>query len=229
MNEMRFINDTVVVDRTHRTPLLVLRAGLPRCTTSSIQAALESQHIGLAPCMHFAHIAPNADRGDILLAALRENDKAHRHKLLNELFDGFQASTDFPGSMLMDDLMDMYPDAKIVLNKRPGGGHRWSSLSRCSPGEALLSTTLIMERCQSKLGLTADELLTAKHYDAHNAWIHAEAAKRGRDVLEFEPQDGWETLCAFWARGTNRRAVSRRNDASEVRMIKRILGIAEVP
>ena len=238
---MRFLNDSVVVDRTDRTPIQVLCAGLPRCATSSIQTALESQHIGLTPCMHFAHIAPNADRGDILLAALRENDTARRHKLLHRLFDGFQATTDFPGSMLMDDLMDMYPDAKILLNKRPGGGHRWEqSIKVLSWGGSPIYHSIcflwktdrnlyamwhsIMALCQSKLGLTADELFTAKHYDAHNAWIHAEAAKRGRDVFEFEPQDGWEPLCTFIGKeAPKNEPFPHRNDASEIRMIERIL------
>jgi hypothetical protein len=48
--------------------------------------------------------------------------------------------------------------------------------------------------------LADDELMTAKHYDVHNAWIHAEAAKRGREVLEFEPKDGWESLCAMFGK-----------------------------
>lgn len=238
---MRFLSDTVVVDRTDQTPMQVLGAGLPRCATSSIQAALESQYIGLTPCMHFAHIAPNAGRGDILLDALRENDTARRHKLLHKLFDGFLATTDFPGAMLMDDLMDMYPDAKIVLNKRPGGGRQWEqSIKVLSWGGSPVYYALCylwktdrniytmwhsaMERFQSKLGITADEVWTAKHYDAHNAWIHAEAAKRGREVFEFEPQDGWESLCAFIGKEAPKdEPFPHRNDASEIRMLARIL------
>ncbi|CAL5872876.1 uncharacterized protein PFLUO_LOCUS7145 [Penicillium psychrofluorescens] len=238
---MRLLNDDVVVDRNDRAPMQLLCAGLPRCATSSMQAALESQYIGLTPCMHFAHIAPNADRGDTLLAALREKDTAPRQKLLHKLFDGFQATTDFPGSMLMDDLMDMYPDAKIVLNKRPGGGRRWEqSMKVLSWAGSPVYYTLcflwktdrnlsamwfkILERCQSQLGLSADEVLTAKHYDAHNAWIHALAVKRGREVFEFEPQDGWESLCAFIGKEAPKdEPFPHRNDASEVRMISRIL------
>ncbi|KAJ5545571.1 hypothetical protein N7494_003156 [Penicillium frequentans] len=53
----------------------------------------------------------------------------------------------------------------------------------------------IMEISQSKLIIIADELLTVKQYDSHDAWIHAEAAKRGQQALELEPQDGWEPLC----------------------------------
>lgn len=238
---MRFFSDDVIVDRADRATMQVLGAGLPRCATSSMQAALESPHIGLTPCMHFAHIAPNAGRGDLVIAALRENDTARRHKILHKVFDGFQATTDFPGAMLMDDLMDMYPDAKIVLNKRPGGGRQWEQSIKVltfggSPWYRALCFLWktdrnvyamwydIMERCQIKLGLTADELLTPKHYDAHNAWIRAEAAKRGREVLEFEPKDGWGPLCEFiGTEAPKNEPFPNRNDASEVRMVVRIL------
>lgn len=238
---MRFLSDNVVIDRTDRTPMQVLGAGLPRCATSSLQTALESDNIGMAPCMHFAHVAPHVDRGDILIAALQEKDTARRHKLLHKLFDGFQATTDFPGSIFIDDLMDMYPDAKIVLNKRPGGGAQWERSIKVltfagSPVYYALCFLWKTDRnlrvmwygmlglCQQKLGLPAEDLLTTKHYEAHNAWVRAEAAKRGREVLEFEPKDGWEPLCAFIGKDAPKNEpFPHRNDAAEVRMLVRIL------
>ncbi|KAJ5982702.1 hypothetical protein N7451_012802 [Penicillium sp. IBT 35674x] len=238
---MRFLRDDLVVDRANRVPIQFLGAGLPRCATSSVQAALESQYIGLAPCMHFAHIAPHADRGNILLAALQENDAARRHKLLFKLFGGFHATTDFPGALFMDDLMDMYPEAKIVLNKRPGGGSKWEQSIKVltwSGSPIYFAVCFLwktdrnlyniwhrfLERSKATLGLTDDELLTAKHYDTHNSWIHAEAAKRGREVLEFEPRDGWEPLCAVLGKNAPEdKPFPHRNDASEVRMVECVL------
>lgn len=236
---MRFFDNNLVANESDQTAMQVLGAGLPRCATSSIQAALE--HIGLAPCMHFAHIAPNAERSDLVLAALREHNTARRHKLLYKLFAGFQATTDWPASAFMDDLMDMYPDAKIVLNKRPGGGHQWEkSIQVLTFAASPVYHTLcllwktdrniasmwsdIMELNQRRLGLTADELLTVKHYEAHNAWIRAEAAKRGRNILEFEPQDGWESLCVFLGKEAPKdEPFPHKNDAAEVRKVVRIL------
>ncbi|OAA71665.1 hypothetical protein LEL_08900 [Akanthomyces lecanii RCEF 1005] len=238
---MRFFSNTVTVDPADRTSLRVLAAGLPRCATSSMQTAFDSKHLGLAPCMHFAHIAPNPQRGDIVLAALREENTERRHKLLYTLFNGFLAASDMPPCVFADDLMDMYPDAKIVLNKRPGGGHKWVPSMQlltfaASPVYRALCFLWKTDRNvaamwdeievvnKKKLGLKSDELWTAKHYDAHNAWVHAEAAKRGRDVLEFEPQDGWEPLCTLLGQPTPKdEPFPHRNDASEVRMIVRIL------
>lgn len=239
---MRFLNDDLVIDQTNGVPMMqLIGAGLPRCATSSIQTAVESQYIGLTPCMHFAHVAPHADRSDILLAAMQEDDTERRHKLLHKLFDGFKATTDFPGSLFPDDLMDMYPDAKIVLNKRPGGGAKWEQSIKVLEfaGNPLYYAVcflwktdrniyklwdLFLERSKETLGLTDDEFLTAKHYDAHNAWVHVEAAKRGREVFEFEPRDGWEPLCTILGKETPEdEPFPHRNDASEVRMVVRIL------
>ncbi|KAJ5726021.1 uncharacterized protein N7483_007378 [Penicillium malachiteum] len=239
---MRFLNDELIIDRDNGVPMMqLIGAGLPRCATSSIQTAFESQYIGLTPCMHFAHVAPHPGRSDILLAAMREHDKTRRHKLLHQLFDGFEATTDFPGSLFVDDLMDMYPDAKIVLNKRPGGGSKWEQSIKVLEyaGNPLYYAVcflwktdrniytiwdLFLKRSKATLGLTDDELLTAKHYDAHNAWVHVQAAKRGLEVFEFEPRDGWEPLCAILSKETPKdEPFPHRNDASEIRMIVRIL------
>ena len=53
---------------------------------------------------------------EALLGALEEPDRAKRHKLLHHIFDGYAATSDAPGAVFPADLMDMYPDAAIVLN-----------------------------------------------------------------------------------------------------------------
>ncbi|KAJ5083307.1 hypothetical protein N7456_012734 [Penicillium angulare] len=238
---MRFIGDDLVIDRNDKSPLQVLCAGLPRCATSSIQAALESQFVGLQPCMHMAYVVPHADRSDILLKAIQERDVEKRRKLLYLIFDGFQATADFPGCAFIDDLMDMYPDAKIILNKRPGGGESWAKsiaiLSWAATSTYYAITFLwktdrnlhnmwiaYMEICREKFGFTQEELFTAKHYAVHNAWVHAEAAKRGREVLEYEPVDGWGPICGLVGKEAPKdEPFPHRNDASEIRTLTKVL------
>ncbi|KAJ5738055.1 hypothetical protein N7493_001210 [Penicillium malachiteum] len=223
---MRFLNDEVVIDQNNGVPMMqVIGAGLPRCATSSQQTAFESQYIGLTPCMHFAHVAPHACRSDILLAAMRERDTTRRHKLLYELFDGFQATTDCPGSLFVDDLMNMYPNAKIVLNKYTSNLLYYIVYFLWKIDYNIETLwDLFLKRSKVTLGLTDDKLLTAKYYDAHNAWVHIQAAKRGLEVFEFEPWDGWEPLCAILSKEAPKdEPFPHRNDASEVRMIVRIL------
>ncbi|CAI7612755.1 unnamed protein product [Penicillium glandicola] len=241
MPKMRFVSDDLIVDRTAKAPMQVLGAGLPRCATSSMQAAMESEHINYRPSMHMAHIAPHVDRSNTVLLAMRESNTERRQKLLHQIFDGFQATSDFPGCAFIDDLMDMYPEAKIVLNLRPGGGSSWEKSIRMLYWAKETSYyvltflwktdrnlhaiwLLYVQSCMRNFGLTEEEVFTEKHYDAHNAWVHAEAAKRGREVLEHEPKDGWEPLCTFLGKETpENEPYPHRNDASEIRMVKWIL------
>ncbi|KAJ5184174.1 hypothetical protein N7492_001790 [Penicillium capsulatum] len=238
---MRFISDDLVVDKTSQLPVRVLGAGLPRCATSSLQSALESSYIQRGPCMHMAHVIPHADRGDLVLVAMKETGIVRRQNLLHGLFDGFQSTTDFPGCFFVNDLMDMYPEAKIIMNTRPGGGTQWARSIQALTWARTTSYRMVTslwktdrnlhaiwlewgrQSCQ-RHELTADELFSAKHYDLHNAWVRAEAAKRGREVLEFEPRDGWEPLCGILGeKPPPDLPFPHLNDAAEVRFVKRVL------
>ena len=114
---VRFLSDSRVVDPSSRR-LQVIAAGLSRCATSSVQAALESPYLDFNPSMHMAHVAPHAHREQLVIDAMQEENRERRHKLLHQLFDGYAATSDFPGWAFVDDLMDMYPEAKVVLNQR---------------------------------------------------------------------------------------------------------------
>jgi hypothetical protein len=41
--------------------------------------------------------------------------------VLHKLFDRYGATRDFPGLVFVDDLMDMFPTARIILNQRALG------------------------------------------------------------------------------------------------------------
>jgi hypothetical protein len=51
-------------------------------------------------------------------AVYGEGDKKKRQALLKEILDPFEAIVDFPGCYLVDDLLELYPDAKVVLGLR---------------------------------------------------------------------------------------------------------------
>ena len=105
---MRFFSDdkSIAEQSKSQCSLEVIGAGLPRCATSSLQAALESSHLGFSPSMHMARVIPHVDRAQLVIDALREKDRNRRQKLLYQIFDGFAATCDFPGVMFIDDLMD---------------------------------------------------------------------------------------------------------------------------
>lgn len=237
---MRFVSDASDGDHSAKGPCLqVLGAGLPRCATSSLQEALEMPVLGYAPCMHMAHIAPHAARLRIVIAAMQEPDRARRQALLHRIWDGYQSTTDFPGFWFIDDLMDMYPDAAIVLNQRPGGGAAWwrsldDSLmffaSRTYRLACLPFATdrlhyrihmLVAARMQDRFGV---DRLGPHFYDVYQRYVVREAEKRGRPVLLWQPRDGWAPLCKFLGRpvpaGVDFPHV---NDAATMTILKRVL------
>ncbi|MGI4851838.1 MAG: sulfotransferase family protein [Janthinobacterium lividum] len=192
----------------------VLALGLPRCATSSLQAALESPSIGFAPAMHMAHIVPSAHRERLVIAAMIEPDRERRHKILHEIFDGYAATADFPGMVFVTDLMDMYPDASIVLNTRASAA-AWSksikeALSFFGSKRYLYTAYLIQtdrlhyqihqeayKKMARDIDLSPEDIFSPKHYERHNQSVRDEAKKRGRPVLEYRPEDGWKPLCEF--------------------------------
>lgn len=237
---MRFVTDTSDGDHSSQGPCLqVLGAGLPRCATSSLQEALEMPALGYAPCMHMAHIAPHTARLRIIIAAMQEPDRAKRQKLLHRIWDGYRSTTDFPGFWFIDDLMDMYPDAAIVLNRRPGGGAAWwrsfdeSLMFFASPVYRLVCLPFATDRLHHRIhriiaaGLRERfgvDRFGPEFYDVYQRYVAREAEKRGRPVLAWQPRDGWAPLCQFLGRpvpaGVDFPHV---NDTATMLFLKRVL------
>ncbi|KAH7242577.1 hypothetical protein BKA59DRAFT_457149 [Fusarium tricinctum] len=235
---MRFISDDRKVD-PKAAQMQVLALGLSRCATSSLQAALESDVIKLGPCLHMAHIAPHADRERIVIQALREPDAEKRQKLLHKIFDGYSSTCDFPGWAFSADLMDMYPDSLVILNKRKSG-EVWlksigDTLRFFGTWRYLLPTYLwTTDRLHYQIHQEAYawgrrifgsmDLYSAEFYDAYFAWVRGEADKRGMKVLEWQVQDGWGPLCEFLDKDEPKdRPFPNLNDAKEMNVVKKIL------
>ncbi|KAI1429064.1 hypothetical protein F5Y12DRAFT_710619 [Xylaria sp. FL1777] len=166
--------------------------------------------------MHMAHIVPWPERSQLVINTLREEDKHKRQKILHGLFDGYAAICDFPGIAFTDDLMDMYPEAKIILNQR-ADATTWGK----SVDEALMffnswtyriTTFLIKtDRLHVQMHFAAFDLSQRRFgmgrprnnemykvwYSEYNQLVREEARKRGRPVLEWKPQDGWVPICKF--------------------------------
>lgn len=235
---MRVVNESINVDRKGLgSRMKVIGAGLPRCATSSLQAAFESPTFNLNPCMHMAHIAPNAGRERLILQAMQEDNREKRQKLLHEVFDGFEATTDFPGFWFIDDLMDMYPDAHIVLNQREGGGDAWFQSFTNAIGFFMTRTYYyicfpqVTDRLHWQIHHVAKGLWRKRwgcergqeFYDVYQAFVLAEAKKRGRDVLIWKAQDGWKPLCELLGKESPKEPFPWVNDAATMATVKKIL------
>ncbi|ROW05348.1 hypothetical protein VSDG_00525 [Cytospora chrysosperma] len=234
---VRFVHDTIDhKSLTSATHLKVLALGLPRCATSSLQAALET--LGYQPCMHMAHVQPSAQRQRLVTAALQEKDTAKRRKILSQLFTGFAATADFPAVVFADDLMDMYPEAPIILNTRSGGAVSWhTSFSeglRFFDSWFFWGATFLVksDRAMMRMMKATDKVFLERWgltfrdreiYEQHNNWVRAEARKRGRKVLEFQAEDGWEPICDLLGKQVPATPYPRVNDQKTMKMVKRFI------
>ena len=89
----------------------LIGAGLPRTATLTQKIALEI--IGFGPCYHMATILTD-------LSLVPRWIDAFEGRTDWTVFDGFQATVDWPGAFFYRELMDVYPDAKVLLSVRDG-------------------------------------------------------------------------------------------------------------
>jgi hypothetical protein len=90
----------------------LIGAGLPRTGTLSQKVALEI--LGLGPCYHMVNVLGDLDEVPAWSHALDGEAP------WAELFDGFQATVDWPGAFFYNELTEVYPDAKVLLSVRDG-------------------------------------------------------------------------------------------------------------
>ncbi|KAL2010857.1 hypothetical protein VTN00DRAFT_3575 [Thermoascus crustaceus] len=196
----------------------IIAAGLPRCATSSLRAAFE-QDLNLFPCMHMKRIIPSVPLIRLTCQALALNldepeSKSRRHQLLHRLFDEYAATCDFPGSLFIDDFIEMYNPGgvKIILNKR-SSAEAWhrsitDTIARAETRSffwltcPLLPTSYWLSRlmqattemCRLRYGVS---LFDIRVYERHNEWVRRIARERGLELLEWEPSMGYDELCRF--------------------------------
>jgi hypothetical protein len=88
----------------------LIGAGMPRTGTLTQKEALEM--LGLAPCYHWVNIL--ADLDEVALWQRAMDGEA----IWEEVFARFEATVDWPGGHFWRQLMDAYPDAKVLLSVR---------------------------------------------------------------------------------------------------------------
>jgi len=89
----------------------IIGAGFGRTGTLSMKAALEE--LGFGPCYHMTEVFSHPEHALLW-------DAAARGETVNwqELLKGYQATVDWPGCTFYQELMKVYPDAKVLLTVR---------------------------------------------------------------------------------------------------------------
>jgi hypothetical protein len=98
----------------------LIGAGLPRTGTLTQKVALEM--LGLGPCYHMVSVLSDLDQAALWDRALDGQAP------WNEIFDGCQSTVDWPGGYFYKELIDVYPDAKVLLSVRDP--ERWERSMR---------------------------------------------------------------------------------------------------
>jgi hypothetical protein len=188
----------------------LIGAGLPRTGTLSQKVALEM--LGLAPCYHMVNVLADLDEAPIWGRALEGESP------WEELFDGFQATVDWPGSFFYRELIDYYPDAKLLLSVRdPEGWERsmrdtiWGifyadvlmrdlSNARGRVDAKWAGYIEMMKGMWQQSGLISDGAATSSEsmqqaMDRFNEEV-TDTVPADR-LLVWSVSDGWEPLCEF--------------------------------
>ena len=89
----------------------IIGAGFPRTGTLTLKNALET--LGFEKTYHYKDLIANPKK----LKYWQELEN-YGNTDFDKLFDGFEASVDFPGYPYYKVLLNKYPDAKVILTKR---------------------------------------------------------------------------------------------------------------
>jgi hypothetical protein len=183
---------------------------MPRTGTLTQKVALET--LGFEPCYHWVNVIADLEQVGVWNRAL-DGDP-----VWEEVFDGFQATVDWPGGYFWRELMERHPDAKVLLSVRDP--QKWEPSFRetivdmCfgeQPIRLLSSARAQVDPQWSRYLKLVDRMFwgeqgTFAHghetpaqlieqYERHNETV--KAAVPPERLLVWNVSEGWEPLCEF--------------------------------
>lgn len=190
--------------------LELIGAGMPRTGTLSQKEALEM--LGFAPCYHWVNILADLDSVEVWNRAIDGEGP------WDEVFGDFKATVDWPGGFFWRELMEAYPEAKVLLSVRDPEawepsfretvwdmGHGDALIHHLSSARAKVDprwaryVQLVDRMFWSPEGTfaaghaTPGQLMEGfvKHNEEVNRVVPPER------LLVWEVKEGWEPLCEF--------------------------------
>ena len=197
--------------------LKVIGAGFGRTGTMSLKVALET--LGFAPCYHMTECAPKGpEHWNKWIAAADGNPD------WDGIFEGYEATLDFPSCTSYKALADYYPDAKVILTVRDP--ERWFD----SLQETIFAPKWIEYLRGVEMGKfiqrNINDYLQDKMHDKEHLirrfHEHSEEVKKSipaSRLLVFEVQQGWGPLCEFLDKPIPDTDFPRINDAESVKAV----------
>jgi Sulfotransferase domain len=183
--------------------LRVIGAGFGRTGTLSLKAALEE--LGFTKCYHMTDVLAHPEHAPLWEAAGR-GDPIDWGKL----FEGYQATVDWPGCAFYEQIIGRYPDAKVILTTRdPDEWYDSAKQTIYWVRSAFRGWTLLFVPRMRSFRRMLDRVIwdgtfharfedknyAIKVFRQHNELVCG-MVPRDR-LLIYEVREGWAPLCAF--------------------------------
>ncbi|GCB21755.1 hypothetical protein AAWM_04640 [Aspergillus awamori] len=199
-------------------PLRVICLGLPRCGTESLKGALET--LGFGGVAHgfewwLHHPNHSVLYCELLLLKLQNRmptPEVIRERYFDRLLGDMDASTDVPTVWFASELLQAYPDAKVILNRRRDI-QAWKKSFRASVlpmmqswlywiaswfnAELFWGVWLTRLGHQTLLFNGDFEKNAEKAYRNHYEGLELILEANNRDYLDWSVNDGWLDLLSF--------------------------------
>jgi Sulfotransferase domain len=210
----------------------IIGAGLPRTATTTQMFALE--HLGFGPCYHMRDLLADLEGGLPLWESAAEGAPDWER-----IFGDARSTVDWPSARYYRELMDCYPDAKVVLSVRDseawvrsmretvwGIFHGDTVIHHVCDARAVLDPlwrryTSLMRRMtwDERTGVLAGDTSTDAGLAAvMNRWNDAvKSTVPAERLLVWDLRDGWEPLCGFLEVDVPEEPLPRLNDTTSFR------------
>jgi hypothetical protein len=204
----------------------LIGAGWGRTGTLSLKIALE--HLGFGPCYHMKAVIEASDGLDHVGAWDRAFDTG---ELDLRVLKPFQSGLDLPMSNFWRELMEAYPEAKVILTVRDPDpwfkslrmilefNHRTEWLQFFSPWMArfhgMIGKVLVNMFPGGRDAAEADPEMAKAAFLKHNAEVIATVPPER--LLVFNVKQGWEPLCQFLGVPVPESPFPHANSASDMR------------
>ncbi|CAF2960263.1 unnamed protein product, partial [Rotaria sp. Silwood2] len=184
-------------------PLKVIGAGFGRTGTESTKTALNLLGFN---CYHMTEVVKVGRKSMPLWIKAADDPFAAEWE---QIFDGYNATVDWPGAHFWKSLIEYYPDAKVILNVRDA--EKWydsvkNTIYRLSGslvfkiGGKLIPNMWHMDELVRKIvwigtfkNRFPDKSYAIEIYNSHNEEVKRIVPKDR--LLVFEVKQGWEPLC----------------------------------
>ena len=191
----------------------LIGAGLPRTATTTQMFALEQ--LGLGPCYHMRDLLADLEAGLPLWESVAEGSPDWER-----IFGAARSTVDWPSARYYEELLDYYPDAKVLLSVR--GGEEWARSMDQTVWGIFHGDSVIHNVCETRALLDPlwQRYMTLMR---HMTWDEGTGALAGGDtssgaglvaamerwndrvrqtvpserLLVWNPREGWEPLCEF--------------------------------